>query len=96
MRATGRPRSVIVTDSPATTRLTTADAFCFSARIPTSATFYNVAHNGRSYAGLAKRFVRSDIVCSDTVRSVDRARYSPDRLHQGFLLEEFLGCPELR
>ena len=46
MRATGRPRSVIVTGSPAATVLTTADAFCFNARIPTSAMFYNVAHWG--------------------------------------------------
>ena len=34
--ATGRPRSVIVTSSPATASATTAEAFCFSARIPTS------------------------------------------------------------
>ncbi len=42
-RATGRPRSVTVIDSPAATRLTTADAFCFRARIPISTMFYNVA-----------------------------------------------------
>ena len=40
MRATGRPRSVIVIVSPAAAFATIADAFCFSAPIPTSGTFY--------------------------------------------------------
>ncbi len=41
--ATGRPRSVIVTVSPAVACATTADAFCFKDRIPTSLMFYTVA-----------------------------------------------------
>jgi hypothetical protein len=41
--ATGRPRSVIVTISPVAASATTAEAFCFSARIPTSDMFYIVA-----------------------------------------------------
>ncbi len=44
MRATGRPRSVIVTVSPPAAAVTTLDAFCFRARIPTSDMFYIVAH----------------------------------------------------
>ena len=35
IRATGRPRSVIVTACPAATPATTAEAFCFRARMPT-------------------------------------------------------------
>lgn len=42
--ATGRPRSVIMIVSPAAASATTADAFCFNARIPTSLMFYMVAH----------------------------------------------------
>lgn len=42
--ATGRPRSVIVTVSPAAALATTADAFCFKARMPTSDMCYIVAH----------------------------------------------------
>lgn len=41
--ATGRPRSVIVTSSPAAASATTAEAFCFKARMPTSDMFYVVA-----------------------------------------------------
>ena len=41
--ATGRLRSVIVTVSPASACATTADAFCFRARIPTVAMSFNVA-----------------------------------------------------
>ncbi len=44
IRATGRPRSVIVTVSPAAASATTADAFCLSARIPTSVMCFIVAH----------------------------------------------------
>jgi len=44
IRATGRPRSVIVMDCPAATSATTAEAFCFRARIPTVEMFYTVAH----------------------------------------------------
>jgi hypothetical protein len=43
MRATGRPRLVIVTVSPAAASATTADAFCFNARIPTLDMSYIVA-----------------------------------------------------
>jgi hypothetical protein len=46
--ATGRPRSVMVTVSPAAALATTADAFCLRARIPTSLTCFNVAH-GREH-----------------------------------------------
>lgn len=42
--ATARPRSVIVIVSPVEALATTAEAFCFSARIPTSLTFFNVEH----------------------------------------------------
>ena len=46
-RATGRPRSVISIDSPASTLETTADAFCWRARIPTDGVMcVNVAHAG--------------------------------------------------
>ena len=45
-RATGRPRSVIVTVSPAATSATTAEAFCFSSRIPAVFMCYVVAHEG--------------------------------------------------
>jgi hypothetical protein len=41
--ATGRPRSVMVTVSPAWAWATTAEAFCFKARIPTSLMCYIVA-----------------------------------------------------
>jgi len=41
--ATGRPRSVIVTVSPDAASATTADAFCFNARIPTSDMCFMVA-----------------------------------------------------
>lgn len=41
--ATGRPRSVMVTKPPAAASATTAEAFCFKARIPTLAMF--VAHS---------------------------------------------------
>lgn len=41
--ATGRPRSVIVTTSPAAASVTTAEAFCFSARMPTVFMSYIVA-----------------------------------------------------
>src|SRR5690606_25022685 len=44
--ATGRPRSLIVTVSPATAAATTAEAFCFSARVPTSDMCYSVALTG--------------------------------------------------
>jgi hypothetical protein len=43
-RATARPRSVIVIVSPVAAWATTAEAFCFKARIPTSLMFFNVAH----------------------------------------------------
>lgn len=41
--ATGRPRSVMVTVSPDAASATTADAFCFRARIPTSDMCFVVA-----------------------------------------------------
>ena len=44
--ATGLPLSVIVMDSPALARATTFDAFCLSARIPTSLMVYIVEHCG--------------------------------------------------
>ena len=42
--ATARPRSVIVIVSPDAASATTADAFCFSALMPTSLMCFNVAH----------------------------------------------------
>ncbi|MCY3662003.1 MAG: hypothetical protein OXH28_04145 [bacterium] len=45
MRATGLPRSVIVTACPTATPATTAEAFCFRARMPTSDMFYIVVHS---------------------------------------------------
>lgn len=46
--ATGRPRSVITTVSPAAASATTADAFCLSARMPTSDMCYIVVHSALS------------------------------------------------
>ena len=40
-----RPRSVMVTVSPAAASATTAEAFCLRARIPTSGMCFNVAHH---------------------------------------------------
>ena len=42
IRATGRPRSVTVTTSPAATLATTLEAFCLRARIPTSVMCFSV------------------------------------------------------
>ncbi len=75
--ATGRPRSVIVTDFPAAASATTAEAFCFKARIPTSDMFYIVAHrfcllSGRplTWAGVGSRWHQSGLhaVATDTDR----------------------------
>lgn len=53
-RATGRPRSVIVTVSPAAAVATTAEAFCFNARIPTSDMCFIVVRRG-SLDGVSTR-----------------------------------------
>ncbi len=42
--ATGRPRSVTTMTSPPAARATTADAFCLSARMPTSSMCFIVEH----------------------------------------------------
>ena len=108
-RATGRPRSVTVIDSPATTRLTTADAFCFKARIPISAMFYNVAHvPGWVVSADGCNRIRGPVMHSTGNRCapprlppsgigllVERARRGLDRIHQCLVPEKLLGFPEL-
>lgn len=72
-RATGRPLSVMVIVSPWAALETTADAFCFKARIPTSDMFYKVAHLVASLGGPQ----RLDL--SDRARPVVQ---DPDGLHE--------------
>ena len=72
IRATGRPRSVIVTACPAATPATTAEAFCFRARIPTSDMFYNVVHSihGEADPPAQSRQIRSKGVCPLAVKII--------------------------
>src|SRR5690606_13707079 len=58
--ATGRPRSVTVITSPAAARATTSDAFCLSARMPTSVMCYIVELLPGGWFGTGRRPHESD------------------------------------
>lgn len=72
--ATGRPRSVIVTVSPAAASATTADAFCFNARIPTSRMCYIVERPSRIPAIMQDRLQRTEATFDPLPFDADAAR----------------------
>ena len=85
IRATGRPRSVMVTVSPAAASATTADAFCLSARIPTSDMCFNVAHVNGSTTVMTPR---------STVHNSPSPWPSP-RSQRGSSVQVAVGCGQL-
>lgn len=77
IRATGRPRSVMVTVSPAAASATTADAFCFRARIPTSDMCFNVAHwDGRATGQQTTDYRRARRIQAEAPEAVGPAYFS--------------------